>query len=261
MLLRYLGDKVPYLQDLAVLNMLNLNDGWECEVYSFELRFMDKGLRQSRPMILRMYTGQEVPLLGSKAMREFNTLRQLSCAGFPVPQVYLLECDQVHLGSPFIIMEKIEGERLDHLCAAGSPAEREKLFGEMCELFVSLHNLHWRCFEEQELEAPQAVQREIERHRELAIYAQAEYTLPALAWLEERASTVAEGALALAYWDYHSSNIIIDSDGNAYVFDWAGAYVTDHRFASLGARCFSPRRSPRDLWSCRAAVRKAGCGL
>jgi aminoglycoside phosphotransferase (APT) family kinase protein len=141
LLLRYLGEKVPYLQDLTVSSLLNRSDGWECEVYSFELGFTDKGVHQSKPMILRLYPGREMPGVEPKAVREFNTLCQLAEYGYPVPQVYLLECDSEHLGSPFIIMERIDGERLDHLCTSASQVEREALLREMCELMVRLHNL------------------------------------------------------------------------------------------------------------------------
>ena len=142
LLLLYLREKVPYLEGLTVTGLFGLNDGWECEVYSFALGFMDKGLAQSRPMILRLYTGKDIPAMGLKAVQEFDTLRQLACDGYPVPQVYLLETEPTYLGSPFIIMEKLEGERLDCLYHRSATEQRYELLREMCNLLVRLNSIN-----------------------------------------------------------------------------------------------------------------------
>lgn len=228
---QYLQHKVFYLSGLTVSNVQSLNNGWECDIYSFDLEFEDRSTRQSRGMILRMYSGKEVPLLGPKHLREFNTLRQLACDGYPVPEVYLLECDPAYLGSPFIVMEKIEGDMLDSIYNQAAPEKRAELITEMCQLFVDLHSLEWsRYVDNLELKESDAVRMEIERHRQLAVWAKAEYALPALTWLEQQADKLGSGKLALAHWDYHSSNILRDRDESSYVIDWAGAYVTDYRF-------------------------------
>lgn len=242
---RYLRDKVYYLNDLSVSNVMSINNGWECDIYSFDLGFLARGEHQSKAMILRMYTGKEIPPLGPKHLREFNTLRQLSCDGYPVPEVYLLECDPTYLGSPFIVMEKIEGSRLDSIYTEANPDKREELFAQMCQLFVDLHNLDWRGYEDSQLKESDAVQVEIERHRQLAVWAGAQYALPALTWLEKQADKVSSSRLALAHWDYHSSNIMRSADGSSYVIDWAGAYVTDYRFDLAWSTLFLGDLAPK----------------
>jgi len=244
-LCEYLQAKVPYLHDVSITNMQSLTPGWECEIYALDLGFVDGSAQKTMPMILRLYPGLEIPLLGPKHLHEFNTMRQLAHDGYPVPAVYLVESDEEHLGSPFIIMDRIAGPTLGDAHNRASPAEREELLTEMCQLMVDLHNLNWRNYAEGQLCELGAIKLEVERHRRLARYAGADYAMPALDWLDARAQNVTGARLALAHWDFHSSNIIMDDAGRCFVIDWGNSYVTDYRFDLAWSSLFLGDLAPK----------------
>ena len=127
LLQEYIANKIVYLKSPSVSDLKSLNNGWESDVYSFVLHYTDNGLNCQRKMILRAYTGKDVPLFPNKPLHEFNVLRQLRNDGYPVPEVYLLECDSSYLGSPFVIMELIEGEGLDQVFYRAGAKERDEL--------------------------------------------------------------------------------------------------------------------------------------
>ncbi|MDP3486594.1 MAG: phosphotransferase [Bacillota bacterium] len=231
LLQEYIFLKIAYLTDPCISDLMSLNNGWECDVYSFVLRYTDNGLACERKMILRAYTGKDVPLFPNKPLHEFNVLRQLCSDGYPVPEVYLLECDSCYLGSPFVIMELIEGEGLDQVFYRSNDVERGALLKLGAELFVALHDLDYKPYMgEGACEEDNAILHELNRHREIADHFGANYALPGLDWLRQQAGAIAPGRLALAHWDYHFGNIILTPDKQPVVIDWTISAVTDYRF-------------------------------
>jgi len=231
LLQEYIFSKITYLKDPSVAELKNLNNGWESDVYSFMLSYTDSGLPYQRKMILRSYTGKEVPLFPNKPLHEFNVLRQLCLDGYPVPEVYLLECDASYLGSPFVIMELIEGDGLDQVFYHATAAERGELLKLGAELFVALHDLDYKPYMgDDACTKCGAILREINRHAAIAEHFKANYTLPGLEWLRTQAAAITQGRLALAHWDYHFGNIILTPNKQPVVIDWTISAVTDYRF-------------------------------
>lgn len=227
----YIFTKITYLEEPSISELKSLNNGWESDVYSFTLGYTDKGVTCQRKMILRAYTGRDVPLFPNKPLHEFNVLRQLCMDGYPVPEVYLLECDTCYLGSPFVIMELIEGESLDKVFSQADAEKRDELLRIAAELFVALHDLDYKPYlEEDACLKDSAIFHELNRHRQIANLFGASYALPCLDWLRIQAETIQPGRLALAHWDYHFGNIILTPDKQPVVIDWTISSVTDYRF-------------------------------
>lgn len=227
----YIGDKISYLTDPCISDLKSINNGWESDVYSFVLRYKDNGLTCERRLILRAYTGKVVPLFPNKPLHEFNVLRQLCVDGYPVPEVYLLECDSSYLGSPFVIMEFIEGEGLNTAFHSAGAQERVELLKLGAELFATLHALDPKAYMlEDNCVVGDAILHELTRHEELARRLGANYTLPCFEWLRHQTQTIAPGRLALAHWDYHFGNIILTPDKQPVVIDWTISSPTDYRF-------------------------------
>jgi len=227
----YIVSKITYLGDPVVSGLTSLNNGWESDVYSFTLSYTDNGRSCKRQMILRAYTGKDVPLFPNKPLHEFNVLRQLGHDGYPVPGVYLLECDDCYLGSPFVIMEFVEGKGLDGLFYGAEIADKKKLLSLGAELFVELHRLDVKPYLEDDSDCDNnPVFKEINRHAEMAHLFEADYARPCFQWLREQAKEIKGHKLALAHWDYHFGNIILTSDQKPVVIDWTISYVTDYRF-------------------------------
>lgn len=227
----YIEKKISYLESAEVSGLKCLNNGWESDVYAFTLDFVDRGTPCNRQLILRLYTGHDVPLFPCKPLNEFNVLRQLCADGYPVPEVYLLECDSTYLGSPFIIMERIEGEGLDKVARAVAPIERAELLKLNAELFVALHDLDWRKYPAtHEAQDVSVIQQEITRHAGVAEHFGAYYALAGLDWLRGQAAEITREKLALAHWDYHPGNVLLTQSKQPIVIDWTVSAVTDYRF-------------------------------
>lgn len=72
--------------------------------------------------------------------REFRVLNALSATPVPVPRALLYEADPAVIGTPFYLMEKLEG-RVFHDCALPglAPDERRAMYFSMAETLAALH--------------------------------------------------------------------------------------------------------------------------
>src|SRR5829696_1190689 len=84
--------------DVAVTGLTRISDGWESDVYAFDAPQWREGGH-----VLRLYFGADA---GQKALQEYRALELLARAGYPVPQVDLVEVEQQALGRSFLIMER-----------------------------------------------------------------------------------------------------------------------------------------------------------
>jgi len=132
----------PDRQGPAVTDLTDITAGWESELHAFTLEYGPAAARRREELILRLYPGDGAP---AKATREFHNMRLLRAAGYPVPEVYILELDR-GFGKPFLIMERIRGQLLGALLTASSEERQRELLTVFCRLFVRLHELDWRPF-------------------------------------------------------------------------------------------------------------------
>ena len=99
--------------------------------------FVDHGRRR---MVLRKKPAGPI-LRGAHAIdREYRVLAALAPTGVPVPQPVLYHADEAVLGTPFYLMEKVEG-RVFHDCALPglSPQERRATYLAMAKALAKLH--------------------------------------------------------------------------------------------------------------------------
>lgn len=94
----------------------------------------------ARRMVLRKKPAGEI-LPGAHAIeREFRILKALEGTGVPVPKA-LLFCEDTHVvGTPFYLMERLEG-RVFHDCALAdvAPEERKSVYFAMAVAMAKLH--------------------------------------------------------------------------------------------------------------------------
>ena len=77
--------------------------------------------------------------------REFRVLNALDATGIPVPQAYHYHEDAGLLGTPFYLMEWLDGRVFTAYAMPGlSPAERTALYRSMCEMMAKIHRLDFR---------------------------------------------------------------------------------------------------------------------
>lgn len=223
--------KFPSREDMVISHFKHISAGWENEVYSFTIGYKEAGKRFREEMILRIYPGDNAP---QKAAREFNGMKKLYELGFPVPQVFVLELDNSPFGSPFVIMEKINGQLMGQAIDKSSHEKRQELITLFCKMFVHLHALDWKPFVTNpyiyETGDPYTlVNQWLSRgQRYIEDFGAKEYT-PVLCWLEERRLDVPSERPSVIHFDYHLHNILLQDDGKAFVIDWTNIDIADFR--------------------------------
>jgi len=231
-------------------SLTQINNGWESDVYAFDVEYGPEGVRQQEPLILRLYLGNGAP---EKALREYNGIRSLWEAGYPVPQVYTCERDHSPFGKPFIIMERIDGKSMWYTMFNGPRRQQRQLLELFCRLFVQLHTLDLGLFAGQDgrivlasaggLLPPEPGKRHyspadpyqytnsyLGMIRDVIERFQITEMIPVLDWLQKKQPEVPCLRPGVVHWDFHPNNILLRQDGAAYVIDWTQIEISDPRF-------------------------------
>jgi aminoglycoside phosphotransferase (APT) family kinase protein len=209
-------------------NFEKITSGWENEVYSFTAEYDNN----HKDLILRIYPGDHAE---QKSAKEFNAIKRLHEAGFPVPMVYILEHDNSVFGKPFIIMEKIKGRMLWEVLDESNENEKMKLVNQFCRIFVDLHNLDWRLISFEPLPYDDHDSYGFINYMLLKIlnyldeFPNAKVFMPVFDWLMDRHNNVPCERLSAIHLDYHPANLILKDDGNAIVIDWTNFDIADFR--------------------------------
>jgi aminoglycoside phosphotransferase (APT) family kinase protein len=244
----YYAHAFPAKQGVRVTELAEISAGWESDMYSFTVESGPAGARQREELILRIYPGDDAH---SKSAREYRGMSLLYGAGYPVPQVLVLEREDSPFGRPFVIMEKIQGQMMWPVWF-GSPGEKQQdLLTLFCRLFVELHRLEWQPFADAQDRPFEGAQdrsskqdtagsdsgspytyadRELGRLRPFLARFPIPGFLPIVEWLEQRWDLVPCERPSVIHWDYHPGNILLGDDGSAVVVDWTQVDVSDSRF-------------------------------
>jgi aminoglycoside phosphotransferase (APT) family kinase protein len=77
--------------------------------------------------------------------REYRVLRALADSDVPVPNALLFHADPALIGTPFYVMERLDGRILPWLRSPGvEPAQRRAMILEMVDTLARLHRVDWR---------------------------------------------------------------------------------------------------------------------
>ena len=228
----YCARACPDKQSVQVTSLTSINAGWESDVYSFDVEHGPPEARQLDSLILRVYPGDDAQ---AKSAREFEGMRQLHKAGYPVPHVLILERDSSHFGKRFVIMERIEGDVLWPILLSSPRQRRQELLTLFCELFVRLHALDWRAFVDDpgryEQQGPYLfIDQWLSGARGALERFPPSGFLHVLEWLEARRDQVPCQRPSPVHWDYHPNNVLLRDDGSAVVIDWTQFDISDSRF-------------------------------
>ena len=163
--------------------------------------------------VLRKQPGMKLAKSAHAIDREFRVLEALRDTGVPVPQAFHYHDDATALGTPFYLMEWIEGRVFTEYAAPGlSPAERAGLYASMCETMARIHRLDFRAVGLGDFgREGNYFKRQISRWSELwRHYRKGDADNPDLdrmiAWLEPRIPD--SELLALCHGDFRIGNLI-----------------------------------------------------
>jgi aminoglycoside phosphotransferase (APT) family kinase protein len=206
-----------------------LAGGASRDIWAFDAVLPDRA--PDRLVLRRDPPGHRVQ---SSRRDEFAVLRAAHTAGIPVPRVRWCEEDAAVLGSPFFIMDFVEGETLVRRLlrdAEYAPA-RAALPAELAAALARIHALDPDAPELVFLSRPSG--NESPAAAELARYEQIYRAItpdphPALElgfrWLVPRHP--APGAVAVVHGDFRLGNVIFGREGLRAVLDWELAHVGD----------------------------------
>lgn len=229
----YCNSAFPDHQDVRIIGLRSISAGWESDVYSFDIEHGPIGERRFRELILRVYPGNDA---NEKSKREFRGMEQLYKAGYPVPEVFILERDNLFFDGPFMIMERINGEGFWPILVGATGNRQKELLTLFCRLLVQLHELDWHQFPEDTVDSDyddpyRFIDRNLKKGREmLRTVLTLPGFIPIIQWLEERRDLVPCNRPSLIHWDFHPGNILFQKDNAAVVIDWTQICISDYRF-------------------------------
>lgn len=99
----------------------------------------------NRHLVLRKKPGGEVLPSAHAVDREYRVMKALAPTELPVPPVVLYEEDAQVLGTPFYLMERVDGRVFtDNSLPGLAPAERRAIYLAMADTMATLHQVDWR---------------------------------------------------------------------------------------------------------------------
>jgi len=225
---QYLKAKFGDKKALSITRLDKLRDGWESDNYLLTVEYGDIP-RTRADWVWRIYSGVGDQ---AKATREFNSMKKLRDAGYPVPRVFLLVTEHSPVDRPFIIMEYVQGEVMWDLLDIVPGGGQARLIDQFCRLFVQLHDLDWKQFDDSlPGDAPFFfIDRWLNEARGvLQNFPEIEGS-PFLDWVAAQRDLFACARPSPVHQDFHPANILIRADDSATVIDWTNFSVTDSRF-------------------------------
>lgn len=214
-------------EPIVVSGMKSISDGWESDVFAFDIPASDAPGWQSGPRVLRMYYGASS---GSSARQEFRALDLLARAGYPVPRVDFAEPSVDVLGRSFLVMERIDGVSMGRRWRDSDPAVFEREVQRFCALFAQLHTLEWQNLAGAEDVPRFTIVKQFDFWRTLGQMHSVDAIFRALEWFYVAMREVTPQPLSLVHWDFHHENILVDRSDRPWVIDWTQFQATDTRF-------------------------------
>jgi aminoglycoside phosphotransferase (APT) family kinase protein len=237
-LTRWLSEKLP---SQVGLSLARIGGGQSNPTW-----FLDYG---SERMVLRKKPAGPI-LKGAHAIeREFRVLRALSGTNVPVPKALWLEEDDSILGTPFYVMERLEGRVFDTASIDGvSHEERREMYMDTARTLARLHAIRPDTVGLEDFGRPgNYFQRQIDRwSRQYA--ASSGPRIAALDWLVDwlpENLPDEDGAVSIAHGDFRIGNLMFHPTEPKViaVLDWELATL-GHPLADLGYAIMPWRTTP-----------------
>jgi aminoglycoside phosphotransferase (APT) family kinase protein len=99
----------------------------------------------NRRLVLRKKPGGETLPSAHAVDREYRVMKALAASALPVPPVLLYCEDESVIGTPFYVMERVEGRVfMDNSLPGMAQAERRAIYFAMADTLATLHAVDWR---------------------------------------------------------------------------------------------------------------------
>jgi len=218
-----------------VVDLIQIAQGWETEIYSFGLEREIDDEVHSRNLILRMYNGEGTE---GKSTKEFKAMAKLYELKFPTAKVYHLETNGSALGKSFVIMEKIDGQSMGEIIGTSTSKTLDEMVRLFCRIFVDLHALDTKQFITDRSIIPDPSFYDTPEHymnnvinsaRPMLVYFSDTGFDQVLDWIGKNMKDISKGRMSPIHLDYHFNNVLIRNDGKPFVIDWTNFDIMDYR--------------------------------
>lgn len=207
--------------------------------------FVDAG---SKPLVIRKKPPGALLASAHAVEREYQVLKALEATDVPVPRVLSLCEDDSVIGTPFYVMEHVQGRVFANPALSSAPAEqRRPIYAQLAQTLAALHSVNWRKVGLSGFGRPENfLARQVKRWTQQfsASGLQSEEMVRLSEWLVAHIPAGdADGSLAtLVHGDYRIGNVILDSARPVIraVLDWELSTV-GHPFADLAYCCLAWR--------------------
>ncbi len=226
----YLREQFPELEDLAVAEMVPLARGASNETIRLRLEYRREGQPVAQQCVLRPQRVAGI-LEPYDIARQYRVMAALQGSAVPVPRLLCLEEAGRVLGTPFFLMEYVDGETPPLLWQSevGDPRMRSH-----ASTLRRIHEIDWRArgltFLGDPADAKQAVEEEIDAWlaRNRRTDGEIHPRLTSLAgWL--RRNNAGRGEPVLIHGDPNPGNYLFRGDEVVGVVDWEMAAISDPR--------------------------------
>jgi aminoglycoside phosphotransferase (APT) family kinase protein len=193
--------------------------------------------------------------------REYQVMTALRDSGVPVPKTYLLCEDASVIGTPFFVMEYVDGyPMMDAGLPDRSVEDRRAIYASMIEVLARLHRVDWRAVGADYGKPGNYVARQV--HRWTAQYRASETErIDAMERLIEwlPAHVPADEDAAIVHGDYRPGNVLLHRSEPrvAAVIDWELSTI-GHPLVDLGHHALLFRTGPEDFGAFGEGMRPDG---
>ncbi len=233
----FFRDRFPDRRALAVRNIKKHTEGFSLETYSFDVEWQRDGRATSERLVIR----KEPPagLLEPYDLEpQFRVLAAVEDTPVVAPKVFWYEQDPAILGTPFYVMEWVEGSvPLPATDEAGNlpfpdAEQRQSIGRDYARVLAAIHQVDWKAKELDFLGVPRdgrdAAERVIDMwagYIERASLAPQPMMTEALGWL--RRNVPADAPVTLVHGDYRTGNFIMRGNRIVAFLDWELVHLGD----------------------------------
>lgn len=235
--------RIPGARRAEITGWQRAAQGFASDTYLFEVTGIDG---THAPLGLVFRRPPEVPLFPDYDLRrQFLVMARLAGTGLPIPRVRWIDTDPTALGSPYLLMDRIEGGRTPSdvppyheagMYFEAAPAERTTMWWGCVDTQAAVHRLDPAALRLDFLRLPKFGSHPVEQA--------VNYLDWALHWAAPRVPATIERAVGwlrdhrydpehvtLCWGDARLSNILYDRDYAVLgALDWEVAHLGDHEF-------------------------------
>jgi aminoglycoside phosphotransferase (APT) family kinase protein len=235
----WLTSKLPAAEALSISPLEKATSGYASEIHFFDLCWKEGGHGKTEKLVIR-----EAPTVMQvhpdyDAAEQFHIMRCLQDSSVPVPKTFWLEENTEVTGSPFFIMERVEGEILNPVQPGeeprgplykAKPEQRSRMYRQAIEVIANVNTADWKRLGLSFLGVPRngtdALDRQIAHYERMwkwgGVQPQSIFD-PAFAWFKSKRFEAEH--ISLCWGDARPGNLMYRNNRVVAVLDWDMAHL------------------------------------